>query len=195
MPASPPSPPLALLPPPAPTAPARRTWTFVVRAAPSVGLGVSPNLASVGGVVAVGAGVGRFSGAIVTTSYVPASHDVPGRAGVGGTFWPFEIGAAGCAAALDRARIRSGACVGAEYERLQAEGYGVRVPGSGSAQWIAPYVSTFFDVELHGLVWLSTHIDAAFPTERPTFLLQNVGAAGGVNAVAVRLSSGVELRF
>jgi hypothetical protein len=177
-----------------PDTPARH-WYVLARAAPVVGFGVAASTISVGGTVAAGVGLGRFSLEVVGASYGRTSEDVAQQTGVGGTFWPVDVGAAFCVAALDRDAVRSGGCAGLEYQRLAADGYGVMKPGSGAADWIAPSVSPFVELRLWRWVWAVSRLDVTVPTQHPTFVLENVGTVYQVAPLSARLSLGVELRF
>jgi hypothetical protein len=202
-PTAPPSPP----PPPTPvSAPVRAPapvpdrepatgWQLLARAAPTVGFGVEGPVASAGFGVAVGGVHGRLSLELTATSFLPASHDVSGEPGVGGTFWLLAVGSSVCGAWIDGPVLRGGSCVGIEYQRLHGAGYGIASPGSSAAEWTAPTLAPFFGVRLARALWVVTRVDAAVPLREPTFSLGNVGRVLQVSPVSLRLSIGVELRF
>ncbi len=207
-PAPPPPPPL---PPPMPPAPVvverappplavppprgrRPEIQLSARLLPMVGIGTSASAVSFGGSIGVGVEFGRLSAEASGTTYLPQSHDVSATH-AGGTLWPSSAGLAACGAAVDTARGRAGGCGGFEYERLDASGYGVTAPASGSAAWGAPSMSAFLAARVYGALWLHARSDLTIPLVRARFALHGVGDVFDVPSVAGRVGVGAEVRF
>jgi hypothetical protein len=85
--------------------------------------------------------------------------------------------------------------VGAEAQRLEATGYGVRIPGSGSSVWAAPSLSSFLELHVYGALWAGVRAEFTVPLQRPTFGLKDVGEIYRVGAVSGRLGATLELRY
>jgi hypothetical protein len=189
--------PAPAVPTPAPAAPAPAPPRLEVfaRLAAAIGLGTGGATASGGASAALGVDFGRLGLEASVASLLPTSHDAPARPGAGGTFWPLSVGVYSCWAFLDTEAVRGGACGGVEYERLSVSGYGVNRPGSGTADWAAPGAGVLLDWKLTRTVWLVPRLDAAFPLQRPTFVLGNVGPVQQVAPAMARLSLGAEMRF
>jgi hypothetical protein len=146
--------------------------------------------------LAAGAAAGPLSLELsASSSFAASSHDIPGRTGTGGAFRPFAAGASVCGAFLDARLLRAGGCAGFEYQRIEATGYGVRKPGSGSADWVAPALAPFLGVKLSRVFSLVARLEAAAPLRQPTYTLAHVGPVYQVAPVSLRIGAGVEVRF
>jgi len=90
-----------------------------------------------------------------------------------------------------------GPCAEMELGRLHATGAGADHTTSGASLWAAPRAGVLFGVFPLSFLGLRVHAAAAFPLERPEFVLDNV--PGRVvhqpGPVAGRLEWGVEARF
>jgi hypothetical protein len=97
--------------------------------------------------------------------------------------------------ALFKSPIELGPCAGIEVGRIHAAGFGVRTPSEASQLWVAPRVGgmiTWAPLRLLGLV---LRLEAAFPLDRPRFVLEEVGAVHRPSVAVGRAEAGVELRF
>jgi hypothetical protein len=151
---------------------------------------VTPGLA-----LAYGVAVGRLSFELVATSFLPANHDAPAKPATGGTFLPLAIGGSLCGAVVARATVRAGGCVGLEVQGMWVSGYGTKETSSAAVGWGAPTVTPFFSARLFPALWLATRLDAAFPLNRPSFSITNVGSVYTVGTASLRGSVGLELDF
>jgi len=117
----------------------------------------------------------------------PFGGDVGLVAGYGGV----------CYKPLATPTFELGPCAEMELGRLHATGAGADHTTSGASLWAAPRAGVLFGVFPLSFLGLRVHAAAAFPLERPEFVLDNV--PGRVvhqpGPVAGRLEWGVEARF
>jgi hypothetical protein len=116
-----------------------------------------------------------------------------------GMFWPEQsasvvadashtVGAGVWLAALQPsvcvsfARGAVASCAGGELGAMQARGTGIPVPGSGTSWWLALTAGLSLRATVAQGIFLRVRIDVGVPFFRPTFVLENVGPGGSVQA-------------
>ncbi len=78
---------------------------------------------------------------------------------------------------------------------MSATGFGVRDPGAGAGLWLAPFVEGSAALLLGRSAALRLDVGALFPSRRPTYVLENVGAVHRASPVGGRAEIAVEARF
>ena len=73
-------------------------------------------------------------------------------------------------------------CVGGDLGALQARGTGVPVSGSGASWWLTLTAGVSLRAPLTPGVGLRFRLDVGVPILRPSFMLENVGSEGSVQA-------------
>ncbi|APR75317.1 Hypothetical protein A7982_00663 [Minicystis rosea] len=146
-----------------------------------------------GGTAALSLGAFRFElGAGVWPSRAATS---PQRATAGGDI-SLVAGAAGaCYSLLAPGAFELAPCLAFELGRIHAAGYGVTMPGEGSALWSALKPGARFAWSPVSRVALVLRLDAAVPFARPSFVLSNLGPVHRSGPLAGRAGCGVELTF
>ncbi len=169
----PPKPPEILLPPsPPPPAPVskRQRWFVLFGARTEAGL-----LPHLGAGVGVGAGL-RFplgSFEVAGATYLPERTTLPGTA-AGGRFSLLSVGGRACPQIIGAA-VDLFACVGVQWDRLHAEGFGVTAPGSAVANLTTFTLGPRVDFLPRRKVRASFGIDANYTPGHASFALDNLG--------------------
>jgi hypothetical protein len=108
-----------------------------------------------------------------------ASVILPSSQIVGANVW---LATAQPSACVPFARAVGALCAGGELGAMKANGVGVPVAGSGTSWWLAATAGVALRATLTHAVALRLRLDAGVPVFRPSFVLDNVGGGGPVQA-------------
>ena len=109
----------------------------------------------------------------------PASVVTGASHTVGADVWLATVQPSAC---VSFARRAVASCVGGELGAMQASGTGVPVSGSGTSWWLALTAGVSLRAPVAPGVDLRFRLDVGVPLLRPSFVLENGGPAGSVQA-------------
>ena len=143
----------------------KRRWAIVIAGGPDVGVGLLPGL-GVGGEVslAVRRG-GDGAGVMVSTSLWPSTRSVV-NGSQGATLSLVSAELAACSADLNRKSRALGFCLGVEFARLRAEGFGFDLSTTEESWSIDLGAGVDFRQKLVGPMFVALGVKLLIPLER-----------------------------